>query len=341
MRHILVLVGLAGLMALFVPAQARPDSAPPCAANPIGGAPPVLGATVFSNLTYLVPTGVGSTSGAATLPLSPSWSVFFGNGTATTVTNPTLTISSTLDPSLFNGLPTASLPSSCSLPSLDPGHGMHLGFAGPGAAVNRSLGFDTTASATPDVVPAAGGELTEQFTVTVTNAQLAGGGISLSIGNGDISVISQTNPQNLGQGESVSNDGSGDWTLNDAQLNKTYVFSALVSVGNAGPQSAPYVFSPNGLIDVGRSGGCDICGHETGPSVTIPDTTLQGAFDFSVDQAGEDWNVFHATLLGAFYQENGSPLECKKGSWSLYGIFKNQGDCVSYVASGGKNMPGN
>jgi len=32
---------------------------------------------------------------------------------------------------------------------------------------------------------------------------------------------------------------------------------------------------------------------------------------------------------------------CKEGGWENYGIFKNQGDCVSYVATQGKNLPAN
>jgi hypothetical protein len=28
------------------------------------------------------------------------------------------------------------------------------------------------------------------------------------------------------------------------------------------------------------------------------------------------------------------------GGWQTYGIFKKQGDCVSFVATGGKNPPG-
>ena len=32
--------------------------------------------------------------------------------------------------------------------------------------------------------------------------------------------------------------------------------------------------------------------------------------------------------------------ECKNGGWRTYGVFKNQGDCVSFVATGGKNPPG-
>ena len=31
--------------------------------------------------------------------------------------------------------------------------------------------------------------------------------------------------------------------------------------------------------------------------------------------------------------------ECKNGGWQDFGIFKNQGDCVSFVATGGKNPP--
>jgi hypothetical protein len=32
--------------------------------------------------------------------------------------------------------------------------------------------------------------------------------------------------------------------------------------------------------------------------------------------------------------------QCKKGGWHNYGVFRNQGDCVSFVATGGKNPPG-
>jgi hypothetical protein len=33
--------------------------------------------------------------------------------------------------------------------------------------------------------------------------------------------------------------------------------------------------------------------------------------------------------------------ECKNGGWRTYGVFKNQGDCVSFVATKGKNQPTN
>jgi hypothetical protein len=31
--------------------------------------------------------------------------------------------------------------------------------------------------------------------------------------------------------------------------------------------------------------------------------------------------------------------ECKNDGWQTFGVFKNQGDCVSFVATGGKNPP--
>jgi hypothetical protein len=31
--------------------------------------------------------------------------------------------------------------------------------------------------------------------------------------------------------------------------------------------------------------------------------------------------------------------QCKKGGWRSFGVFKNQGDCVSFVATKGKNPP--
>jgi hypothetical protein len=34
-----------------------------------------------------------------------------------------------------------------------------------------------------------------------------------------------------------------------------------------------------------------------------------------------------------------SKEQCKNGGWKTYGVFKNQGDCVSFVATGGKNQP--
>jgi hypothetical protein len=48
--------------------------------------------------------------------------------------------------------------------------------------------------------------------------------------------------------------------------------------------------------------------------------------------------------LGDIVVHDAQPLptskdECKNGGWKAYGVFKNQGDCVSFVATAGKNPP--
>jgi hypothetical protein len=35
-----------------------------------------------------------------------------------------------------------------------------------------------------------------------------------------------------------------------------------------------------------------------------------------------------------------STAQCKNGGWRSFGVFKNQGDCISFVATRGKNPPG-
>ena len=35
-----------------------------------------------------------------------------------------------------------------------------------------------------------------------------------------------------------------------------------------------------------------------------------------------------------------SKEQCTNGRWRTFGLFRNQGDCVSYVATGAKNVPG-
>jgi hypothetical protein len=52
------------------------------------------------------------------------------------------------------------------------------------------------------------------------------------------------------------------------------------------------------------------------------------------------------TSLGALAFQDSRCLptskdQCKNGGWRDFGVFKNQGDCVSFVATGGKNPPAN
>jgi hypothetical protein len=54
------------------------------------------------------------------------------------------------------------------------------------------------------------------------------------------------------------------------------------------------------------------------------------------------WGDNSGSLIVDVYQVNPYPTsdtQCKNGGWKAYGIFKNQGDCVSFVASGAQNTP--
>jgi hypothetical protein len=59
----------------------------------------------------------------------------------------------------------------------------------------------------------------------------------------------------------------------------------------------------------------------------LPPTVLGGPV------SGRDIMVVDAPPLPT------SKDECKNGGWRNFGVFKNQGDCVSFVATGGKNPP--
>jgi hypothetical protein len=55
--------------------------------------------------------------------------------------------------------------------------------------------------------------------------------------------------------------------------------------------------------------------------------------------------VSGSVLTGDIVVHDAPPLpttkdECKNGGWKTFGVFRNQGDCVSFVATKGKNPPG-
>ena len=48
---------------------------------------------------------------------------------------------------------------------------------------------------------------------------------------------------------------------------------------------------------------------------------------------------YRITLTGTVPCLPKTTEECRNGGWRNYPAFKNQGDCVSFVATGGKNPP--
>jgi hypothetical protein len=74
---------------------------------------------------------------------------------------------------------------------------------------------------------------------------------------------------------------------------------------------------------------------------TISDHSSDGRFSYSLQL------YQYGGLTQSFERESvvRPPLptskdQCKDGGWQTYGVFKNRGDCVSFVATGGKNPPG-
>ena len=63
------------------------------------------------------------------------------------------------------------------------------------------------------------------------------------------------------------------------------------------------------------------------------DVGLDGYLDNVVVNTSDDVTIYDFEAIPT------SKDDCKKGGWEDYGVFKNQGDCVSFVASQGRNQP--
>jgi hypothetical protein len=91
-------------------------------------------------------------------------------------------------------------------------------------------------------------------------------------------------------------------------------------------------------------------GPTTGGSVGPGTLTADASGNFAISWAERTPTIFTGTVV---YQgqtltktvtvtcepKPTTTAECKSGGWKRFGIFKNQGDCVSFVAAGGKNPP--
>jgi hypothetical protein len=90
------------------------------------------------------------------------------------------------------------------------------------------------------------------------------------------------------------------------------------------------------IVDNGPKGselGPDaVVEHDAFDSTTPPDCSAAGARPISGGLNG-DYVVTDAPALPATKEQ------CKNGGWRSFPGFKNQGDCVSFVATNGKNPP--
>jgi hypothetical protein len=120
-------------------------------------------------------------------------------------------------------------------------------------------------------------------------------------------------------------------TVNGAPVTCLNVSGNQATIGAAIPGSAALFF-----VEDNNGAGQDrlaVAPFLPAPVTVCPDPTLISTIPLIQITSG-DITVVDAPPLPT------SKEQCKNGGWRNFGVFKNQGDCVSFVATGGKNPPG-
>ena len=132
--------------------------------------------------------------------------------------------------------------------------------------------------------------------------------------------------------------GSVTFTLNGALLTSRTV-DCLVVNGRTATFAGTWLPNiPYGMTDF------KIIVEDTGPTATAPD--LLGMISTSNVPEGcfGPAGVNLPLVTGGFAVTDAQPFpttkdQCEKGGWRTFLVFKNQGDCVSFVAAKGTNQP--
>ena len=194
-----------------------------------------------------------------------------------------------------------------------------------------------------------------------TIADNLGSGVDVVDGTGDtISRNSIFSNSALGidlGGDGVTPNDPGDTDTGPNNLqNFPVLTSALASSGHLvvtgtidtqSPQSVTLEFFANtvptpGGDPSGYGEGAVYLGSATPASngtfsATLPSVAAQTLISATATSESGDTSEFAKDIPAVTLPTSAD--QCKKGGWQKYGIFKNQGDCVSYVATGGKNPP--
>jgi hypothetical protein len=77
-------------------------------------------------------------------------------------------------------------------------------------------------------------------------------------------------------------------------------------------------------------------------TATLPDGSPDsGTTNLSLVDSVQFSEIFASTTVSGCAQRPATADECKNGAWTTYDtLFKNQGDCVAFVETDGKNEPG-
>jgi hypothetical protein len=124
------------------------------------------------------------------------------------------------------------------------------------------------------------------------------------------------------------------------------VYAVQISVTGLAPNSSfigllEYEsFNPDGSsAGFGRAGPATFTADASGSfGLTFGTVGLPTTYTATVEYNGQ---TLRETLAVTCPRLPSSKDECKNGGWRSYGVFKNEGDCLSFVATGGKNPPAN
>ncbi len=103
-----------------------------------------------------------------------------------------------------------------------------------------------------------------------------------------------------------------------------------------------FTSSGDGAFD---GGPCTLSGSGFSASCSVSYTASAAGFGthtLTANYGGETSHGISAGITSLIVQPTAptSKSQCKKRGWRNYPQFKNQGDCVSFVATHGKNQPG-
>jgi hypothetical protein len=201
------------------------------------------------------------------------------------------------------------------------------------AVLAASIAALTTTAAAAAPACGASAQGTYVGTVTVNSANPSGASLALPA-SGQYTLVAcgtwQNTTNNVADAEYTSRDG---WATYEQGYDFAPYFLgpdfADLEVNNAfvdwGTYSASHVYTLTGAF----SGTLNLSVFDgdgnAGPLAKSPGWYGDNAGSLSVD-------VYRSLPTSAD--------QCKNGGWQAYGVFKNQGDCVSYVATHGKNQPG-
>jgi hypothetical protein len=267
-----------------------------------------------------IPTTVNSVSAGTVQAGFRTWYSFLWNRSPTTVTNATISVMSGYAPSLFDNV--SAFPYTSTDPILASGQPYAAGNLWPKYTlpqnmihVNYSLGFDSSRTVSPAVIPVGGTQQTLTITMTPVDSRYlttANGHVGFNLffrsNVPGVTVVSTTNPDNLNQGEQLQTPsnppGLFQWQLGMPQLNKAYTFKAVLNVPNA--TGAPFAYQPEVQIDGATQ--TIVADNVSGPAVTVTDPTLDGntpgsgSVTFSVAETNHLWQATHSDTWGLFYQ---------------------------------------